>query len=605
MKLPGETVFSNAASAGIMGKWVRVKFGTDVQFVGRFEDQIEIVSGNATLPGGTQKWMAAGGLRILQKIILSKAVFAAADNSLKTVEWMPAMNKRDRRGLLVGNRIATAISSAYYYGGASLWTHRQYIDYLIKNFIQQTGGPTWTLGGQTDLLDGMTTTIDFQAAGSVADALRQLIPVRFGVDWQVKPTTGGFEINVFALNAVDCTVAGVTWPKNTTILAIKKTDYPNLVEAHVVESGERKVDRIEVVGKRIVVCGSLHGARSVPTLPATLVPKWGSTIETDYIGAGGLVSGDPTAGPTEFDQVRKQEKYRDVYQKFGAPSDWALDTGAWSVKCNDDGTLTTGDYQTSIRETLSWTPMKEGFDYSTDPATDNTTGEAQQDMKPPLAWLLDEIPETTPPTPVYVPVESAGIHAAKPFQEWGVVLNGSPNHVLCLNHWTDAQLDTSDLDYLRYDYDTAIATIAIESDHRIRLAYNMPDELKAGDGTVMTILDEGAELWVLLANTVIGADMSGDGPGSFITSGSSQRVLRNDSDRMALLLAGTLSRYINDRARSKLTFKGQMAWAGKLGTILSVYQFEDGDTQSVGAVVTSIEWTAGKSPQTVVSTGYA
>src|SRR6185437_7724555 len=171
---------------------------------------------------------------------------------------------------------------------------------------------------------------------------------------------------------------------------------------------------------------------------ATLVPAWGTltmpdpanpgqtiprpnSIEQDYINAGGLafksdgMGGwiiNPNSDPTQNDRVRKSEKYRDVYQSYAAPTTWDMDGGIWCVLCQDDGTIINekqaqkqigGDNpvsfkQVSLRETLSWIPLKEGFDYSTDPPTDNTLSDGMESqIKGPIAWILDPSPDNGDP----------------------------------------------------------------------------------------------------------------------------------------------------------------------------------------------------------------
>ena len=620
--------------------WVRISIpddgGTTVtQFVGQVENQSRVMTGNAALPAGTQNWIVSGGQRILQRITISQSVFAvdqSTDHETQSkVGWVPAMNARDKRGLMVGNRCDSPQPvppgspdehARFAYGGKTVWTHLQYLQYIVDKFVQQndnangdgTGNPVfprWTITGQTDVLDGMQTTIKFNEAATAEAIIKELIPPKYGVDFVVRPTDesepgegdDGFEINIFALAAASQAVAGVTMPANPNLVQVVKDNEITMTETHVVEADERRVDRVQVIGARIVVCGTLKNAASqAGPSPNLLVKRWSNDIENDYKIAAGTVSNPDN--PITPDTIRGYEKYEDVFQHVGAPDDWQLQDityqkpGTWSVSCNDDGTFTTAAFQQSMRETLGYIPLKEGFDYSVTPPVDNTGMSydgAQSDTKPPLAWIYDD-GSVSGLAPGYVPWK----HVRAPFQDWGLILGADPNHTFALNHWSSSDAETSDKQPL-YDYLTAIITIAIESDHRLSLGYTMPDELSAGDGSVMTIIEEEAEAWVMLPYTIL--DVNPD-DGTPVESPSQLTVLRNDLSRLQLVMAGAVSRYINGRLRVALTFKGFNSWMNLVGQILTVVQQGD-DVQQVGAPITSVEWMQTPTPVTVVKTGYA
>lgn len=114
-----------------------------------------------------------------------------------------------------------------------------------------------------------------------------------------------------------------------------------------------------------MVCCSLFGY-DVPESPQTLRATWAPALETEYL------AGSPEAGatPEQHDDFRGQERYRDVFAKFSAAWNWDRAGAAPRLDADgeyqDDG----ADYQPDIRRTLTWTPLKQGFDYSQDPAVD-------------------------------------------------------------------------------------------------------------------------------------------------------------------------------------------------------------------------------------------
>ena len=428
---------------------------------------------------------------------------------------------------------------------------------------------------------------------SAAEMLKELIPVRFGLDFFVQPTVAGFEITVFSLAASSLGFDGKTFPANpNTVELVRSAPNLNLFETHIVEALDRRYDRIIVQGKRIVVCGSLRGARAFGG--QSLVPKWSTAIETEYDNPSG------TSATVSADHIRKSDHFRDVYSRLGAPANWDMDSGSFGIALNA-GTVPAVAYpthtQTSIRETLRWIPLKMGFDYSTNPPTDNTDAEAvQSDIQPPMAWIKDECPQDAS-AKRYVPCHKAGINVRAPYQDWGICLEANPNHRVGLNHFGGT--NTADL-AKQFDYETTIATIAMESDNRISLTYNIPDNLKAGDGSVMVIEDHEAEFWYALEGTFVKCDEDG----TLKQIDGHNKILRDDTPRLALLMAGAIIRYSKERARAVITMKGFWPWGNLLGQILTVIQQGD-DISDISAPITSVAWILSPSPTTILRTGYA
>jgi hypothetical protein len=194
--------------------------------------------------------------------------------------------------------------------------------------------------------------------------------------------------------------------------------------------------------------------------------------------------------------------------------------------------------------------------------------------------------------------------------DWGVGLQVDPNYQLARNHF-DVETDKGNVEFDRrdddgedvgeeqYDYDTLVATIAIESDQRLRLRH----ELISGTaplGEEITIEVPDAELWVLSKNTVVGIDPATGG----LQVNDIPRVLRNDIERLGQVMAGAIARYKMQRTRAEIRYKGFWPISGLLGKILDVIEEED-DTEFVDAPVSSIEWIGGAEPMTVLRAGMA
>src|SRR6185369_2854481 len=458
-KLPHEIAFSTAQPANLYGKILRFSImgpqGQQVQFVGVIESRSADVAADpnsATPPMGEENFIAYGGLRLLQKIDVYQSIWLQGVSDTARVDWIPAMNARDRRELLVGNA-ATVTVGKKVYGGTDVWTHLEYVQYLIDHFIQQTNGPKWKLSGGYEALGKIKTTIDFSQVSSVASMLKELIPVKYGLDYFVRPTPQlggtGYEIYVFSLTDQDATIAGVTLAKNNSLVEVRRDAESDLVDARVVESGERRYDFIRVQGKRIVICGSLRGPSAgggTESGGLSLVRKWPAALEIEYDIAGDGTITDPALA----DKERQRERYRDVYQHLGAPVDWDMEGGKWALGFNAANALAAqgaASRQNVHRETLHYIPLKVGFDYSTDPPTDHTLGLTTPDHDHPRAWVIDESGSAEPGAFRYISCHQNGMHVSIPYADWGVVIDASPNHRLGLNHFADTNITNTQPQY--------------------------------------------------------------------------------------------------------------------------------------------------------------
>lgn len=634
VKIPSDTAINFYTPMDLGGWYIRISIVDDdgnpqPQFVGVIESAAKELWGNDEDPAGRQTWTAVDGLRILQKIDVSQAIFIDSAGSLNTVGWVPPMNQRDKEGVVVGNT-DTDTDGSNYYGGdppgdddSEKWTRTEYINYLINNFVQQDDGPTWTLAGQTDVTDGMNDTIVFPQVASVEQLLHMLIEPKYGIDFNVVYVADdgsgdeGFQITIFALTDQTATFGNATMPSNPNTVSIEKTTQIDMTQTHLVQTEQKKVDKVKVLGKRIVVMGTLAGENAVDSGATTgsLLGDWSDDLEADYVSAGGKVGTSANGSPlgiADYDLIRRREKYRLVFQGFGAPENWDLDGGDWAVATAADGTLTKGDFQLQVRKTLSKLPMKQGWDYKTIPPTDNTEGSATAGLTDLLAWVYDA-DSLYLPNGGYLQCDLYKMHVSPLENQWGVLIEASPNHRLAQGSFDESlNPPTVNVTDIQFDWTQILATIAIESDHRLAIEYDVPDSLAAGDGSVKTFEDDQAEMWVAQPDTVIGVDETGqvitinngNGSGTEGNGNSDVIVLRNDIDRLSLIMAGIIARYINERARARFVFRGHKPWADLLGSILSVVQQGD-DVEQIGAVITSIEWTMGQSPETIISTGYA
>jgi len=581
-----ESSFSTKEPLSLSGYWVRLKLsgsqGLQETWIGRVYNESRYLFGSSPARSGLQQWVAYGPLRELQRKYISRSYWKKQLSNEKDIGWVPDFNARDKRRLLVGNRTSAKSGGSYLFGGTDKWTRRDMLEYVLVRFADESGssGPSWTLAGQLDILEDSTDTVAMKDVQTVAEALRRIIPTSLGVDYTIQRTETGFEVFVYALTAEETSFNGATLPKNPDTVRLKRTsDAIDVERSHIVRSNDNKFSKIRILGRRIVVCHTRRFSND------TLAPKWTSAVETEYKDG----TGNPADAGSVHDAARRRDKFRPVYQLFGAPNvDWI-----WPPEIDANGSPTGAvnpNYQMSVRETLRAIPLREGYDYSSDPPADSNPSGHEPDLVPVQVWLYDKTNAR------YVTAEEAGIGVSVTRFDWGVFLSASPNHKLALNHWSGANDTASDP---KYDYEKIVVTMAAECDQRLALEYELAD----GDGSVLELLDEAAELWYLEADTVVGVDKKGN----LEMSGPEGRVLRNDAQRLAGLMAGAIARYAASRARAEIHIRGLLPYGDLVGRILTVIE-DAGDIEDIGAPITEVSWSVGKDgsgPRTIIKTGFA
>jgi len=614
VKQPCEATFATVGPADLAMWWVRIRLLIDgaaqTIWIGRLSGQAREVHGSDAEPSGYQCWVGYEPLHLLQRIHVGRSYWRQEDGNhygLQELAWIPDMNGRDERKMIVGNRSQSKFpddEGTYVYGGHQLWTHREAAEYVLARFVEWPelpDGPQWRLSGQADLLAKITDTVSFSTTQTAAEILHELIPNRLGLDYRITPfcdDTGeevGFEVQVYVLTAEDWQFGGQTLLRNPNVVQLRASQAIDAENLTIVKTFEQRYDRIRILGKRIVVCCSLEGAVTNPQKP-TLLPKWSAALEAAY-RAG---TGTPLDSGEEHDAARKTDRFRPVYQAYGAPPGWDLNASSAAPALDREGKLKTGEFsnwQNRVRRTLSWLPLREGYDYSKEPPADNNLADHEPDFLPPAVWIFDPDPEEGPGR--YVLSDQAAIAVSVPHNDWGIFLNASPNHLLALNHWEGQQPEPADTETEpRYDHQKMVATIAFESDQRLVIEKVLPG---AGPcGGVLEIEADDAEFWYLAPQTVLMLNPAGQ----LVRSGDQPRILRDDSPRLAMLMAGALARYWYSRGRSVITVKGLLQWSGLIGQILTVVE-EAGATLDIQSPITAIEWVGGKNPSTTLRTGFA
>jgi len=594
VKLPYQSAYVNPPTQGMgpvpwLDHWVRIKAftaaGSEVIWTGRIGSEVREPYGSGDAPSGVQNFVAYEAAMLLEKISVTDSIWLVGGFQ-KRLDWIPAMNSRDGRNFVVGNMVVSGEQD--FYGGTAVWTHRAAVDYLLANFADASAvqGPRWSLTGQSNLLETLTKSIRYETTETLLSILRRIINPREGIDFKVVTTSDGFAVDVFALSAREQSFAGVTLPTNPRTVEIKRSQARDITEVKITRSGEHAVGRVRVLGARLVACLSLYGFE--------LAKKWTAAAETAY-NAGSGTAGDDAE---EHDKARKADHLRDVYQAFGAPADWNHNGGLTAPRqVIDNGRLILSNesavdalYQNQARATLTFLPFRANVDYSTDPPTDGSAG-LDSDLLAPLVWLWDEEAQR------YVAADQVGMDVSALLGDWGVFINASPNHLLARNQFAGAaESDTEPV----YNYARMLITFAFRTDQRLALTFERVGGVRPHDAT-MDIMDEDAELWFACPQTTFQIDQDGELKN---TLGGQYLILRNDSDRLFATMAGAISRYFYPRSRADLAFKGLFPYSNLIGQILTVIE-EGGDSRSIQAPITAVEYDLSETPRTTIKAGYA
>lgn len=538
------------------------------------------------VPSGEQVWQAVGPMAILDRIHISRSFWGDGAGGTDEIGWLPEINYRDRKRRLIGNRSDDlGPDDVYLYGGRSTWTARQYIDYLLEKFAKQGAAPAnppWRLTGSAlPALDDIARDIPLGEVETVASIMRRIIHPRFGLDFTASwygdsaTTTLGFDIDVFALSPYEYSFNAQTLPANPDALTIVTPHEPELFSVHLSKSSEHAFDELRVRGARVVVCCSLEGD--------ALTKRWSDALEAQYISLSGL-------GTQFADLIRRRPAFRDVFQAFGAPDDWDHNGGTAAPVFDLNGELvgTGAVSQALIRETLPWLPLVVGGFYGAVPPVEQSLTDADPGYSGPLLFVRERA------TGWRLNAFDADIGVGPLAHGIGVQCSSNPNHILAAN-----QSMATAHEYPYFAWEDAVATVAFRLDQAIELGFDVPADERIGDGSRHVVHMPEAEVWVLVEGTAVDVDPS---TGAIIRAPETI-ILRDDTDRMAVTMAGEIARHYLFRGRASCRAIGHAAWAQFVGQILGVID-EGGFSNDIQGAITSVTWTThGESVQTQITAG--
>ena len=630
---PWELTYSTVESVDLAGWYVRLDLvgpdGETTQWVGKLFSVPREIEGADVVRSGEQVFIAYGPQTLLDRVHVHESWWdgneaGQSESDPIKLAWMPGINAKDDRGLLVGNRSEDLYGDTYLYGTEAEWTYRQYVEYLLAKWADESGrddpGPAWRLAGQADLLNGLTAVVELETVESVGALIRRLISPRYGCDYLIRYVDtddgepfDGFELLVYALLAEEIQYAGQSLPHNPYQIRYRAGASHWQRRTVVEERHEQLFHTLRIIGRRAVICASLGGENcTVTQIAGTLEGKWATALETAYeAGAGVGILRQVTA--EEHDQARRDVRYDPVYQVWAAPAGWDQAAHETLYACDHKGHYRFAwildddppPHQLVRRKTLDWTPLQKGLDYSTDPATDQTPEGHTVDFEPPCVWLWGYAWSGAGALmrQAYQRADQVGVGVSALRHDWGVKLSASPNHLVAEDSFNPPMTRPTKVKP-RYDDSYMVATVAFEADGRpmAEIVLDADDAHRPSDG-IMTIYDDTIEVWILAPHTVVGTDPA---TGDLVTSGSYARVLREDIERLHLVMAGAIARHQRARARAEITAEGLLPWGNLLGYVLQAVE-EAGDTHTIQAPLTCVEWRMDEDGNgtTVIRTGFA
>lgn len=501
-----------------------------------------------------------------------------------------------------GNRSASRNAAGIYTHSATdtdLWTNLDIIEYVIDFF--QTDLPRFRLVGQPEILDQIVDRHDLFGM-NVLDCLNKLIDRRRGVGWRlVTDGRKGGIVGIFVYSML----ADPIWLEETSIPANPYQDtlyFDSLIDikTNIKFSTKNLYDRIEVLGERMKICGTLSPENG------TFQPFWTAAEETAYEAAS--------------DTERASDKFDTVFTKFRPPSDWNL---VYATLISGDPNFVP-DNSPPVFDTYSLRKTRDGKVFR-DTHEDITGGEVE--LAPVwnhdqmfLRWIpLEEISaavdaekEYREPFAIIWRGEALGyqyvdrlkneLEKANQFHslrltisnhDFAIVVRGTANHLLGGaapgtdpdnpgGGFPDAPIPETSIP-AELDWFNLFVTLAWELDTRIGVDLRLPGPTESGKTLLIEV--PGAEYWAIGAGTI---DDVTDGVIGY-NNGGVYEVVRDDSDRLRAIAITAAAWYGMQRSVISYEFTG-LAPFHPVGMLIRGAVGSTVGLQPVGTVVTERKW---------------
>jgi len=526
---------------------------------------------NAAITSGDQDLTACGIEHLLARTHITGSYVELAGGA-DLIERRLAFNgPRRGGGGLTGNRSKRKIGGTYVFSrDGKLWTAADVAEYFVVRF----GPPALGLRLAGQVANLAEVAENWPCPRTLHAALRMVIDRRRGAAWFVDFRKNELTVAVRSvLSAAEAGACGLEGNSET----IRHAAIDGSETAVRSESGDR-YDRIVVRGGHVVVCDTLN-------LRKSLTGAWSEDLQAEY---NSIDLGDAVLN----DAARRSEKYRDVYSRFSC-RDAEFTTIVPAFGDNGEMKFKAGKMFTPGKGPLAELPLLAGVDYSSgQPVETNKRTAAEREYLAPFAvtrtatqtedgkayrYEFIDRPESDPlaefPTP------PAHLHVLP--GTFGVRISVADNYRFAEQDFGNATDSVFPPDR---DWRTTYATVAWETDVRLRVARDLP----ARDGNDVPrelVLDvPDAQVHAVAVGTIL--DLKTDGRWAIAPN---TMVIRNDVDRLRSVLRLAAAWY--GRKRRAIAYREPVVRAkpAPLGALLDELQV--GRTRySIGALVTSVEY---------------
>lgn len=606
IKRNDKSTYENYLPKTLEGMFVRIdvvkKSGTAPQWYGVIDDdQLDIHgSRGGEYPQGDQEISAFGLEHLLDRYTVTRAK-AEQGASVIEIERIPTFNTKNKRGdSLLGNRSLAADTESgddvYVFGSDSVWTNLDILMSLLTWNLPEDA-PLFDLGGQVELLDLIEQVHDIPFGSTLKQVLDRLIDRRRGLGWSIRVDNNDkVVIWIYSILDTPVSVGGVVIEANLEQFNFNVDGYRTARQVIQVLHTSSKYEKVLVVGDY------MKSIFTVSVADGTLEPRFNGNLLTEYKDgakdASGY-SGQSSANKARWnDEVRGEDKF-DQLGQFRIPATWdrKSSNGQGGTKAvampqiSEDGELsltTAVSLWTRDKALLQSLPgMEAGSDYSSDPPIDQDVSDEEPEFRKPFAIVLD------PGTNRYIYLDkipdraeqaAPSAHMRMIDREMALQIDIKPRHLLLRDHWDGAEITYQGSEEfkanLAFDYEDILATVAMESDQRVKIsAYSE----NVNNGRVLTIEVPDADLVYLAPRTVVGIGTDG----ALKTSGSTGRLLIDDRERLRAIAACASAWY--SRNRSSLVVEDRMLVPfAKVGELFYALRTAS-DEREVGTVVTRVE----------------
>lgn len=486
----GSSVYADWLPYYLNGAFVAIvsynQYGSGVLWVGVVDVTNVRPDGRTDLPSGDQQFTAFALEHILDRREMFGAWIKFGSIEPQFIWSSPVFNRESDQGYKRFNGENDYVFSADDVG--SLWNNQEIAQYIINWF---TPGD-FQLAGQAGILSGITEEQDFNGMTPL-QALNRLIDRRRGMAWRIITDGDKSPFYVYVISTVP-DQAG-TIPPNPFQRNVQFAGY-RAVRPEITINSLSLYDEILVEGGPLVTCFT------VSYTDGTLTEAWIEELETLY--KAGAADGMDTEADNN-DSYRSQDLFDDVYQRHIVPTtfDWFAGDGAGVTYFNAAPMSTDfGDFDVTVqapqrmtgKRFLRWIPKD----------TYVITADTQAR---PLVWCYVDDRWVQVDKLDSVELASANIDIQDNYM--GIIARPPINHLFGSGHYDTGSPAPSNYEP-EVNYQTIMATVAVETDTHLHVRYRAPSWWTQQVGRSKRIQVPQARVAMILPNAVTGVDDEGN-----------------------------------------------------------------------------------------------